>query len=227
MRSRRSVEQSRSRGRGSRSTALSVALGFLVLCGVGMWLAGPQQKDFLEAQETYRKERDGGSALPPEEAERVQRVAQQYAYALREGDCDTAIGLTYWMQERLARIAADSGQAAARRVHQELCAELLDVEPTDRQLRDEGIEDSAVFRAPAEFRPLRTDAGEDNLAAPVAGRLWIEVTYPGMESAIRDPDGRPIRQIRVGVTVSTDGLVLKTGVLGNVELDYDSVIPFY
>jgi len=221
MASRRSVEAKRSAGR------IAVGLGFLAVCGGGLWLAGPPQRDFLVSQEAYRAERDGLDPIPGTAAKTVERVAVQYANALREGDCDTVIALTYWMQERLARVADEQGPAAARADHAELCEGLLSPDPSDRVLRDEGIEDAAVFRAATAIRPLRTDAGEKNLAASVAGRLWLEVTYPGMESAIRDPDGRPIRRLNVGINVSTDGLVLKSGVVGNMDLDYDSVVHFY
>jgi len=41
--------------------------------------------------------------------------------------------------------------------------------------------------------------------------------------ALRDEAGRPIRSIVVGVDVSLDGCIVKAGILGNVELDRESI----
>jgi hypothetical protein len=51
----------------------------------------------------------------------------------------------------------------------------------------------------------------------------MRVTYPSRRGALRDGKGIPIRSITVGVNVSTEGLALKANVIGNLDIDWESI----
>jgi len=49
------------------------------------------------------------------------------------------------------------------------------------------------------------------------------VSYPAPTQSLKDENGTPIKWLRVGVNVSADGYVLKAGVIGNLEIDFESI----
>jgi hypothetical protein len=61
------------------------------------------------------------------------------------------------------------------------------------------------------------------LSKPVQERVWLLVTYPAADRALCDETGKAIRSIRVGVNVSPDSYVVKAGVVGNLDIDRDSI----
>ena len=69
-------------------------------------------------------------------------------------------------------------------------------------------------------------AGQVTRVESRCGELTFEVAPAGLLTicqALRDEAGRPIRSIVVGVDVSPDGCIVKAGILGNVELDRESI----
>lgn len=94
---------------------------------------------------------------------------------------------------------------------------------TDNQLRDGGAEDQYFFTPGAQLDFILDDNGRDDLAAEVARRTWFNVIFPNREKALLDREGIPIHSIYVGVNVSLNGYVLKAGVIGNLDIDWDSI----
>lgn len=150
-------------------------------------------------------------------------AAKAYVDALQAGLCDPVIDRTWWIQERLEYVQRTEGQTAAERAYEEQCEELLTRTAEGNQLTNEGIEDKYIFVPGAEIGLLKIDGGRSDLAKPVASRSWIRVTFPTEYRAPRDRAGNAIRRIRVGLNVSSDGYVLKAGVRGNVEIDWESI----
>ncbi len=91
------------------------------------------------------------------------------------------------------------------------------------RLRPEGIEDVYLFAPTAMLRVVRTDSGRADLDRPACGRAWMEVVYPVRAQAPRDEQGRAIRKMVVGVNVACDELILKANVVGNMEVEPDSM----
>mgnify|MGYP005840636993 CR=1 FL=1 len=151
-------------------------------------------------------------------------VAMRYAKAFQEGDCNTVIELTEWMRERLERVRLETDDPkdleAAR---QQLCRRILDRPAEGNQVREEGMEDSLIFRPGATLIPVRTDEGRTDLECPAQGRAWIRVTYGKAEEAPLGLDGLPVRSMEVGLNVSVRGAILKTSVIGNAEIDFDTI----
>ena len=157
-------------------------------------------------------------------AEKVRTAALQFATAVGGGDCHTAIAMTGWMQDRLEYVQSTTGDdVAVSAAREDLCRQVQTRAPEGGQLRDEGIEDQYVFVPGAAFTVDRVDAGRDDLEKPCEGRAWIRVTYPSPSRGLRDRKGLSIHTLLVGVNLSRDGQVLKAGVRGNLEIDWDSV----
>ena len=95
------------------------------------------------------------------------------------------------------------------------------------RLRPEGIEDQYVFAGGVTVTPVGIDAGRDDLERPVKDRTWVRVTFPDRSTALRDEAGLPIRSLVAGINVSEDGFVLKANVVGNLEIDADSIQTFW
>lgn len=148
-------------------------------------------------------------------------VAMGYAIAMQEGHCDGLIARTWWMQERMqhARRMGENELTA----REELCERVLDRRVEDNRLRAEGVRDAYVFTPGAKVTAVARDEGRDDLAKPVDYRIWIEVEYPMESQALHDDAGRPIRSLRAGLNISPEGFVLKAGVLGTAELDWESI----
>lgn len=86
------------------------------------------------------------------------------------------------------------------------------------------MEDPYVFSPGAKIDYDTIDAGRDDLDGKVARRTWLVVTYPSKDKALLDSDGVPIHSLRVGINVSTDGYVLKGNVIGNLDIDWESIM---
>ena len=148
----------------------------------------------------------------------------RYAKALQAGNCDEVVGLTAWMRQRLRNAeSAGSGDTSTQTVRRELCDAIQDRAVEGNRLEPEGVEDRYVFAPGTELETLPADAGRSNLSKPVRERVWIRVTFPAPERALCDADGRPIRRVSVGVNVSLDGYVVKANVIGNLDVDRESI----
>lgn len=151
-------------------------------------------------------------------------IAWRYARAFQEGDWDFVLERTQWMRERLAHVAAQTGSPeAAAGTRAELAERLATRTPEGSQLAPEGIEDQYIFVPGAALRIAGSDAGAEDLEEPVARRVWLEVTYPDRLRAPRTGDGLPIQRLRAGVSVSHSGRILKGSVIGNLEIDEESL----
>lgn len=155
-------------------------------------------------------------------------VALRYARALQAGRADQVISMTHWMQERLKRVQlSSSAPADEETARAELRSDILLRSLEGNRLRPEGVQDKYIFAPGARFEVIGSDkrenGGDDPLTRPVKERAWLRVVYPNAATALRDEMGRPIRSIVVGVNTSPEGYVLKAGVLGNVEIQYDTI----
>ena len=90
----------------------------------------------------------------------------------------------------------------------------------------EGIEDQYVFVPKAQVEPAGADAGRAGLERKVSGRAWLRVSYPEPGVAPKDENGRAVKSLTVGVNMSDDGYVLKSEIIGNLELDRFSIRYF-
>ncbi len=151
-------------------------------------------------------------------------VAMQYANALQRGDTERAVAMTRWMRERIAYVQSQSGSPdAAEQARASLIEQLNDRGIEGNRLAEEGIEDQYVFAPGVLLEAVAVDAGRDDLAEPAGSRTWIRAVFPSRRTAPRDGEDVPVRAITAGVNVSKDGSILKANVIGNLELDLDSI----
>lgn len=153
----------------------------------------------------------------------LSRTSMAYAESMSARSCDEVIDMTWWMQERLrfVRLSGDD-DAVVQAAHAELCDRVTSHRPEGNQLTAEGIEDRYVFVPGARIEAVAIDEGRDDLAKAVRHRTWLRVEFPTRERAPLDMKGKPLRGLLAGVNISTDGYILKAGILGNVELDTSS-----
>lgn len=168
----------------------------------------------------------GGVPVPdsPDAASVNESVAWQYAMACRDGNWTRVLASTLWIRDRLDYVLQTEGAEAVAAEKDRLMADLGTRTVADNRLTDEGVEDPYVFSPGAEIQYDSVDAGRGNLDAPTARRTWLRVTYPLREKSLLDEDGLPIRSLRVGINVSHDGYVLKGNVIGNLDIDWESIL---
>lgn len=195
--------------------AYAFAILFGVSGGLGLWYWGAPNADLAESQRRVSGWATGRGRSADESSRSVQ-LAGRYVAAVQSGNCDDVVTLTLWMQERL-------DNAQAEQEMDTLCATLLDRSSEGNRLGPLGIEDRYIFSPQATFEVLETDDGREDLERPVRERTWYKVTYPSKEHAVRDKGGNPISTLVVGVNVSTDGYILKAGVRGNLDIDFDAI----
>ena len=211
--------------RPNRKAGVSVAvvIAFAALGGFALWYWGAPNEEFLRQQERFRQGRDAGVAAAGESpVSESATIARRYASAVQAVDCARVIALTWWMEERL-RFAAKSGEETRGSAMEDLCNSLRVRDTAGNRLRPEGIEDQYVFAPMARIEVTSLDAGPQDLAKPVTERVWMHVSYPAPTQSLKDENGTPIKWLRVGVNVSADGYVLKAGVIGNLEIDFESI----
>lgn len=167
---------------------------------------------------------DRASSKLDSSAKLAETSTWRYVRAFQEGDWDAVIDQTLWMRERLERLRSASGsEEAVSEARMELSRQLSDYRASENQLRPEGVEDQYVFVAGAAVTVAREDAGRDDLEEPAAGRTWFRVEFPVRARALRDTENLPIRAITAGVNVSRDGYVLKANIVGNLDIDMQSI----
>ena len=149
-------------------------------------------------------------------------TAMRYVRALQEGNCDEAMALTLWMNERLEYSQLQNPDQIAD-IREELCRSLTDRRIEGNRLSEEGMEDQYVLAPGSRVSLVRVDEGSDDLEKPVDVRAWIGVVYPRKERAPLDLAGRPIRSLEAGISTSSDAYILKAAVIGNLEIDFESI----
>lgn len=163
--------------------------------------------------------RSGAAGFQP-----VVSAAQGYAELMRTGQYQQALLKVAWVEDRLARVRAERGDAAAENdALAGLVADMARVDRSNAVLRNEGIEDQYVFASRAQVEVAGADAGRGGLERKTAGRAWLRVTYPEPGLAPRDEGGRAIRSLTVGLNMSDDQKVLKAEIVGNLEIDRFSI----
>lgn len=204
---------------------MAMSLGALAGAILGVSFKGWVEKR-PSAKKPAQEAQASRASTPPEAIPNALEndAAMKYAQAFLAGDWDSVIAQTHWMQERLRRVQLESGNAekvtAARAA---LKARLAERNIADNQLQSEGVEDQYVFCPGAVVEVTGVDRGRTDLGRPVAFRTWLRVTYPVRTQALRDADSVPIRSLAVGVNVTADGYVLKAGIIGNLDINRDSI----
>lgn len=184
---------------------------------------GPPNRDFLDKQEEFREGLGTDDAkLAEAKNSRSAQTTLNYVTAVQTGVCARAIDLTWWMQERL-QFAAQNSPDGVSTARQELCDSITARERGGNRLSSEGVEDQYVFTPMADVEVVAVEAGRQDLAKASKERVWLEVSYPIPTQALHDEKGAPIKSLRVGVSLSNDGFILKAGTVGNLEIDFDSI----
>ena len=149
-------------------------------------------------------------------------TAMRYVRALQDGNCDEAIALTLWMNDRIELSRLEHPEQVAD-VREELCGSLSDHRIEGNRLAEEGMEDQYILAPGSRVTLVKIDEGRNDLERPVSSRVWIGVTYSRKDRAPLDLGGLPIRSLLAGISTTHDSYVLKAAVVGNLEIDYESI----
>jgi len=200
----------------------ALAIGGLLGAGVGLTIREFLRDTTIPPAETT--ETPGTFGTTPDDVSEESSVAWQYARAYQEGNWESVIAMTLWVQDRLDYVRSHEGDEAV--IERELLRvqeRLGDRSPSGNQLLPEGIEDQYVFSPGAEIEIVGVDKGEGTLERPVAQRTWIRVTFPERSRALRDKANLPIRSLVAGVNVSVENQVLKAGIVGNLDIAREAI----
>ncbi len=152
-------------------------------------------------------------------------LAVAYARAYQEGNWTWVMDHTLWIRERLDRVRREGGGAeAVSHERMELSRALGDRSVENNQLRPwEGLDDQYVFAPGAKIEVTGVDEGRQDLAEPALRRTWFRVSFPERQSAPRGENSLPVRRLVAGVNETPDGYILKAGLIGNTEIDFETV----
>lgn len=181
-----------------------------------MWYWGPPNASNHRNALRASTEPEELEAIPSRELSDLAQSALRYADAIKNGRCEDVAGMTWWLQERLRNSGASAPDT-------DFCEEMKRRTPESNQITDGGIKDQYLFVPGVEIVAVKVDTGRKDLARSVAQRTWLRVQYPMKSQALRDEAGIPIRSLRVGVNMTADGYVLKAGVLGNLDIEWESL----
>jgi hypothetical protein len=215
--------------RRTQLTAIGVVLAFTALGAFGLWMSGGANREFVTQHRRIAEQKRAEAGLTDAQAKQLINWAEDYVHAVQRGDCDFVIAATIWMQDRLEYVRANAADPAAeeRAAREALCNDVRNVPKARRVLTDAGADDAAVLTATSIVDYISVDPGRDDLESPSAGRVWIRVRYPAAGDALVDETGRPIRTVRMGLTLAPDGRVVKAGVTGNMEPDDEATVVYW
>lgn len=201
-------------------------LALVVVCAAAgvfsLWYWGVPSGEHVQRQVEKKKSKEFREQVSAE-LDPLTAKAIAYIEAVRDCDCEELVGRTAWMQERLANLAATATEAELREERQALCDRVCARDDKGYRLVQEGVRDQYLFFPGMTYKFIGKDSGRDDLAAPVATRAWVEVKFTSPMRCLKDVGGRTISGLTVGINLSADGKVLKAGVLGNAEIQYDSL----
>lgn len=171
----------------------------------------------------FPKEIDAGTTTDSVSLKRhANGAAMRYVRAMLDGNCDEAIALTLWMNDRIELSQLKNPEQVAD-VREELCESLTDRRIEGNRLAEEGMEDQYVLAPGSRVTLVSVDEGRGDLERPVSSRVWVQVVYTRKERAPLDLGGLPIRSLLAGISTTHDSYVLKAAVVGNLEIDYEYI----
>ncbi len=190
------------------------------LAGAACWyivVSERAKRSLLEPQRSGA-ESDSGVAFADDS------IAMRYAAAVQDGNCDEIIRLTLWMRDRLNYVRFETGgdQASVDEARTELCDDVQTRRVEGNRIALAGIDDQYIFVPGAAIEAVSAGPGRSDLAKPVNKALRVRVTYPLASRAPKSESGASIRSLEASIYVSSDGYVLKAGVVGNLDIDWDS-----
>ncbi len=207
-------------GRVKASAEYIVAVAFGAAGLLGLWYWGNPAEQVVNPSDV----RVTPPPLVARPSPSEDSAALAYARAFQQGDCERIIEMTQWMHDRLDYVRRTDGEPQAlEEARAALCAQIQDRRPERNLLTLEGVEDQYVFSPGAELIFVGGAEGRKELDESAASIGWIQVVYPDTAHALYDAAGNAIRSITAGVHFSRSGKVIKAGVRGNAEIDWDSI----
>lgn len=187
-----------------------------------LWYWGAPTGEHIQRQVEKKKSKEFREQVNAE-LDPLTAKAIAYIEAVRDCDCEELVARTAWMQERLTNLAANATESELEEERRALCERACKRDDAGYRLVQEGVRDQYLFFPGITYQFVGKDGGRDDLAAPVATRAWVEVKFASPLRCLIDEAGRSISGLTVGINVSADGKVLKADVLGNAEIQYDSI----
>lgn len=181
----------------------------------------------IKQSQKLNKELDSGAMIPDEivlKDSSEEQLVNRYVTAYQRHDCGELARTTLWIQDRLRNINSETEDTDVRAdMSSVLCGQLFVWTDSNNQISIFGIDDQYLIPTTVTFRIEGADSGRTDLEEPVRERVWCQFTYSDPGMAPKSENGDPIHSLRAGVNVSMSGLVLKGSVIGNWELDNNSI----
>lgn len=213
----------------NRAIPVAILLLLTILGGFGIWYWGPPSSRFFEKQEQLQKQKvedtdAHGVPLHLSEATEDQLI-HRYFTAYQTKNCSEIAQCTDWMIARLQKINDRySDEAKINEARANLCKEVLVRIPGEERLQLLGLKDHYLIPQASNYKVVGADPGRTDLAKTVKERVWVRIEYSNKATAPKNEEGEPIKQLRAGVNISTDHRVLKGAVIGNWEIDTNSIL---
>lgn len=187
-----------------------------------MWYWGAPTGERVQRAVEAKKAREfERSVSPPVSADAA--AATEYVDAVIEGNCERVVQRTEWLQARKKSLL-DAGKPEAFAAEQaRFCEGFFSRDAAGFAFAAEGIDDPYLFFPDVKYAVVGQDSGRPDLGVPVASRVWLEVSFPSPTRCLTDSDGRAISGLTVGLNLTPDGLIAKASVVGNAEIQWESL----
>ncbi len=151
--------------------------------------------------------------------------AMTYIKAYQTGDWDTVIEKTLWIQERLKYISKLYGGDT-----QKINAEKKEIEQKIKErdinknfLTKEGVEDQYLFSPDAKVSVIKIDKEGPFNDPRIKERVSLFIEYPKPSKALRSEEKLPIKSLIAIISLNDEGKVVKSSIIGNIEITYSSI----
>jgi hypothetical protein len=205
---------------------VAIIIALTALGGLAIWYWGAPSATFFATQELNRakKEAENAGNTPPITLGQATQdsIVDRYITAYQTQSCGEIIEITEWIRERLTTLQSE-GTAQFDAAQKKLCAELLSRNSKENQIELLGIRDVYLMPTTVTYKIVGADPGRQDLVLPVLERVWVAFEYPNRATAPRTPSGKAIEKLRAGLNISTENTVLKGSVIGNWEIDRESI----
>lgn len=211
----------------------------LIGCVIGI-LLGSAIKMFYAPIKTVPKEMKtviekkksiyGTTRIAKEEIEVFEsHPAMAYVKAYQEGEWESIIEQTLWIQERLKFIsnANNNDKEKISKEKQEITKRIQSRDINKNYLTKEGVEDQYIFTPEAKITIIGIDSKGPFTDKRVKEMVWLNVEYPKPSKALRNEKQIPIKSMICSIAINNDGKIVKSSIIGNVKIDYSSIKLWY
>lgn len=147
-----------------------------------------------------------------------------YIRAYQNDDWEKIVELTLWIRERLNKVYEETrSNEKVEEVKNSIVKEISNRDINLNYLKKNGVEDQYLFIRDAKVTPIAWDSKGNFEDERIKEKVWFLIEYSKPSLALRNEKQLPIKSLVVALSINNDGFIVKSSIIGNAEIIWDSI----